>query len=145
MPNIYADISVISKKSNLDLLSKITGLTPVMQHNINYLTKRGIVLDYSQWVYKTNVIETYNTEDVSKHIILPFKNCISEFIEFLNKNSCEVSICFVIGDVTDSMPSLIISREMISFAAKINAEIYFDGVLSVKYNPTVSNNSKSPE
>ena len=128
MPNIYVELSITSKQTNLQELSKITGLSPAGGHNINDITKKGIVLDYSLWNYETNIVETYCTEDVSSQLIVAFKNNIDEFIDFIHKNSCEVSICFVVGNSTDILPALSIDREMIKFAARINAEVYFDGL-----------------
>jgi len=130
MPKIYAHLSVTSKKTNLQEISKITGLVPAGGHNINDVSITGIVLDYSQWDYETAPLETFYTEDVSSRLIMAFKNNIDGFVDFIHKNCCEVSICFVISDVTDTRPALTINREMINFAAKINAEIYFDGMLS---------------
>ena len=128
MPTIYAELSVTSKKTNLQELSTITGLSPSMENDINDVTKRGIVLDFSSWDYETSVFESYNTEDVSPHLINAFKNSIDKFIDFIQKNSCEVSICFVIGDVTDTAPTLAIDRDMVHFASRLNAEVYFDGI-----------------
>jgi len=137
MPTIYAELSVTSKNTNLQELSKITGLSPSRLSNINDVTKRGIVLSFSSWDYETNIFETYNSEDVSPHLIIAFKDSIDKFIDFIQKNNCKVSICYVIGDVIDIMPTLSIDREMIHFAAKLNAEVYFDG----NTNPPLQTNN----
>jgi len=128
MPTIYAELLVTSKKTNLQELLKITGLSPVRINDIKDVTKKGIVLDFSLWVYETSVFETYNTEDVSLQLINDFKSSIDKFIDFIQKNSCEVSICFVIGNVTGVMPALTIDRNMIHFAARLNAKVCFDGI-----------------
>jgi hypothetical protein len=128
MPNIYAELSITSRQTNLQDISKITGLPPAREHNINDVTPKGIVLDYSLWSYETSAVETYCTEGVSSQLIMNFKNNIDKFISFIHRNRCEVSICFVIGNTTDVLPALSIDRAMIKFAAEINAEVYFDGL-----------------
>jgi hypothetical protein len=142
MPNIYAELSVTSKRADLQELSKITGLSSAEGHNINDVTRRGVILDYSQWDYKTKSYETYYTEDVSFQLITNFENCMVEFINFIQENCCEVSICFVIANVTDIMPALTINKAMINFAAKLNAEIYFDGEVSTNDQHVVSTNDQ---
>jgi hypothetical protein len=67
MPRMYIELSVICKTQNLQALSLITGLRSCGGHNINDTSKKGIMLNYSQWDYETNIVETYYTEDVSKY------------------------------------------------------------------------------
>jgi hypothetical protein len=59
---------------------------------------------------------------------MAFEKNLSEFTAFIHQNNCKVSICFVISEITDTLPALTIDRELINFASKLNAEIYFDGL-----------------
>jgi len=127
MPTIYAELSITSKKTNLREISKITGITPADEHEINEITDRGYILDHSLWRYETEIFETYDMDYVSSQFLMTFKDSSDDLSDFIHKNECDVIIYFVIGDVTDEMPVLTISKEMIKFAARLNANIDFDG------------------
>jgi hypothetical protein len=128
MTRIYAELSISCKTRNLQELSILTGLYPSGWHDINDISKMGKQFDYSQWDYKTDSVVTYYPEDISPLIMNAFKNCIGNLSKFIKKNNCRVSICYVIDGITETIPDLTIDREMIKFAAKLNAKIYFDGL-----------------
>ena len=128
MTQIYAELSVTSKNENLQELSIITGLYSSGGHNVNEISRTGKIFDYSQWNYTTDVIETCYSEEVSPFLIKAFEKGFNEFSEFVDRKKCKVSICFVVNKITEIIPDLTIDSEMINFAAKLNAKIYFDGL-----------------
>jgi hypothetical protein len=128
MARIYIELSVVCKTRNLQGLSILTGVSPSEEHNINDISKQGKLFDYSCWDYKTYPIETYYSEEASSLLIRTFEKCIERFREFILQYNCTVSICYVLGEINNIIPDLTIDKEMINFAAKLNAKIYFDGL-----------------
>jgi hypothetical protein len=126
MTDICAEISITCQRANLTELSTITRLLPSGGHEMGSLSRNGIPFDNSQWKYETDIIETYYTEDVSKLLIKDLSENFSALKAFVNNNNCDVAICFLLRNQTELKPALTIDKEMIQFAAQLNAYIYFD-------------------
>jgi hypothetical protein len=126
---IYAEIVITCKEKNLDELTIITSLKPRRQHRINDVSVTGIKLDYSEWIFATEIIEAWDTEQVTNRLVDYFsRNFFDVFRQFLLDNKCEVCICIVIREVGDATPALSLNKEIIDMAYKLNARIDFDGI-----------------
>jgi hypothetical protein len=125
---VYCELTVKSKRNNIDELSNILSVQHSDKHHIGDKSKTGITLDYSQWSFCTSTIEVFDIEEISKqflHIIQPH---IKELEKYIIGNNCESEICFVVYEAGDSKPALCISKDIIKLANNINAVISIDGV-----------------
>lgn len=91
---VYIDLQVCSKAENVDLdfLFHKTG----KKHKIGDYSKTGIQLDYSQWNFSFNKMETHEVEIVAKDFYRSIEGIKKQLIEYIHKTKSEVMIYFVI-------------------------------------------------
>lgn len=123
---VYIDLQVCSKVENVDLdfLFHKTG----KKHKIGDYSKTGIQLDYSQWNFSFNKMETHEVEIVAKDFYRSIEGIKKQFIEYIHKTKSEVMIYFVIQNYDNDYMHLGLSKESISLFAELSASIDYDGV-----------------
>ena len=123
---VYIDLQVCSKAENVDLdfLFHKTG----KKHKIGDYSKTGIQLDYSQWNFSFNKMETHEVEIVAKDFYRSIEDIKKQLIEYIHKTKSEVMIYFVIQNYNNDYMHLGLSKESIRLFAELSASIDYDGV-----------------
>ncbi len=125
---IYAEITFKSWISNLDDITDITGLISSDQHHIGDISVTSKLLNYSQWSFCTETIETFDTNDAINILFYYLKKNWNSIKRYIKHKECETSICIIIKEAGEVLPALGISSKNVKLASQLNARIDFDGI-----------------
>ena len=123
---IYIDLQISSKTHNVNLDS-IFNLKGKM-HRIGDKSKIGILLDYSQWNYSFNPIETHDINEVATAFFNEIYELKDKLNAYVNETASDVLVYFVIRNYDNEYVHLDWSKENIVKFSDIGASISVDGI-----------------
>jgi len=128
LPNIQGEIVIYSDLHiNCNEIQQLLKITPTKYQQKGEMIRENLYAKDSGWSYATEVIETFDIEDVTQILINILKGKEEGLCEYLQKNSLNLKIGFVIRPYEEkSFPSIFFSREFIAICNKLNAEIDID-------------------
>lgn len=126
MVTIYIDLQLISEfyNINLDTLLEVKGQC----HKIGDISKTGIQLDYSEWSYCFDKIETDEINIVANDFFERVGERKIMIQEYIKQTKCTVNIYFVLKNYEKEKIYFDLSNENIKRFAEINASLLFDGI-----------------
>ena len=98
------------------------------KHKIGDYSKTGIKLDYSQWYFYFDKIETHEAETAAKDFYRSIAGIKKQLIEYIHKTKSEVMIYFVIQNYNNEYMHLGLSKESIKLFAELSASVEYDGL-----------------
>lgn len=125
---VYAELYISCKKINLDILDSLIELKSYNYHAIGDVSKSGILLDYSGWWYKTEIIGVYYSEEITDLLCNRIMEHFDKLEEFVKAYECQVTVSVVIFKIGDSLPSLTANRRLISILERLQGTLEFDGL-----------------
>lgn len=126
MPKVYIDFSFESKISIDEKLSEILKVSPSEKSHIGDKLRNGLLLEYNFWGFSTKKIEALMLEDACDYFLNIFASSKNQLIKYLNETTCRVSICFVLSEIEEQMPSLSFTKEFIKYVAEVGADLSID-------------------
>lgn len=123
---IYIDLQISSKTHNVNLDS-IFNLKGKM-HRIGDKSKIGILLDYSQWNYSFNPIETHDINEVATAFFNEIYELKDKLNVYVNETASDVLVYFVIRNYDNEYIHLDLSKDNITKFSEIEASISVDGI-----------------
>ena len=123
---IYIDLQISSKTHNVNLDS-IFNLKGKM-HRIGDKSKIGILLDYSQWNYSFNPIETHYINEVATAFFNEIYELKDKLNVYVNETASDVLVYFVIRNYDNEYIHLDLSKDNITKFSEIEASISVDGI-----------------
>ena len=123
---IYIDIQISSKTHdvNLDGIFNLKG----KMHRIGDKSKTGIVLDYSQWDYSFNSMETHDINEVATAFFDEIGTVKDKLNAYIYETAADLLVYFVVRNYDNEYVHLDLSKENITKFSEIGASISIDGI-----------------
>ena len=125
--DMYIDFTILSENADcLSIMDEYTGLRHTSFLKKGDKLRSGNIINYNEWSYKSNNIKSMYIDDIISVLKSYIGKRIQKLSHFIKKNKLQTSICIVIRQIDEGLPSLAVSRENIYFLFALDASIDFD-------------------